>query len=145
MIVDEIMTTTLVTISSDDFLGRVSDIFSRTLFHHLLVIEDQRLVGVLTDRDLFKALSPNIGRASETSKDLATLRKHAHQIMTRNPITLASGAHVYDAIKILNANRFSCLPIIDNKNKPIGILTTRDILCMLEKKLLADQTQATTD
>jgi acetoin utilization protein AcuB len=145
MIVDELMTTTLVTVSSDDILGRVNDIFARSFFHHLLVIEDQRLVGVLTDRDLFKALSPNIGSASETSKDLATLRKHAHQIMTRNPITLSSGADVYDAVKILNEHRFSCLPIIGKKNKPIGILTTRDILCMLEKKLLADHIQATTD
>jgi acetoin utilization protein AcuB len=145
MIVDELMTTTLVTISSDDLLGTVSDIFARTRFHHLLVIEDQRLVGVLTDRDLFKALSPNIGSASETSKDLATLRKHVHQIMTRNPITLGSGADVYDAVKILNEKRISCLPIVGKQNKPIGILTTRDILCMVEKQLLVGHTQVNTD
>ncbi|MDQ7050122.1 MAG: CBS domain-containing protein [Enterobacterales bacterium] len=133
MQVKEIMTKAVVTVSMDDNTKAIKQIFSKTHFHHLLVVENKQLVGIISDRDLFKSLSPNIGTASETEKDAATLNKRAHQIMSRKPKSLASDADIYDAIAIFNRSDISCIPIVDHTNKPIGILSWRDILRILEK------------
>jgi acetoin utilization protein AcuB len=137
MIVDDIMSTAVVTVEMDDSLKIVNDIFDKTTFHHILVIDSNKLVGVISDRDLLKSISPNIGTVRETVKDTATLNKKAHQIMTRNPITLLSNSEIYDAIKIFNNQTVSCIPIVDDDDKPVGIVSWRDIfkaIIKLKKK-----------
>jgi acetoin utilization protein AcuB len=132
MIIDQLMSTTLVSVSSDDSLALAREIFSHTHFHHLLIIEEGKLVGVLSDRDLFKAISPNIGTAAETPKDAATLRKHVHQIMSRKPITVSSGTSLQEAVHLFNTKPISCLPVVSEDNTPMGIITWRDILRLVE-------------
>jgi acetoin utilization protein AcuB len=128
MIVKDIMTRRVVTVELDDQLETVKNIFDKMQFHHLLVIEDTKLFGVVSDRDLLKALSPNLGTSTESFKDRATLNKRVHQIMSRDPISLKPEASVQDAIRVFNTHRISCIPIVDAENKPVGILSWRDIL-----------------
>ena len=132
MIVNEIMTRTVVTVELDDALDVVKDIFDAGRFHHLLVLDDNVLVGVLSDRDLLRAVSPNLDTSRCTYWDLATLRKPVHSIMTRKPVTISPNAQVSDAVRIINQNTFSCLPVVDDSGKVLGILTWRDILKNLE-------------
>lgn len=80
MQVSEYMTTRLVTVEMDDTLDTVREIFDNTGFHHLLVVERGEVVGVLSDRDLLRHLSPYVGTASETARDAATL----HSTCTRS-------------------------------------------------------------
>ena len=128
MLIQEIMTKKVVTVEMDDKLSVVKDIFENSKFHHLLVVEEGKLFGVVSDRDLLKALSPNLGTMTETYKDAATLNKRVHQIMTRKPITLKPSATVKDAVSLFNQHRISCLPIVDDEFRPVGILSWRDIL-----------------
>jgi acetoin utilization protein AcuB len=106
----------------------VKELFDRNKFHHLLVVDADRLFGVVSDRDLLKALSPNLGTLTETPKDTATLNKRVHQIMTRKPVTLRNDATVADAVNLFNAHRVSCIPIVDEEFRPIGVVSWRDIL-----------------
>jgi len=133
MLIQEIMTKKVVTIEMDDPLSVVKDIFQNSRFHHLLVIDENKLFGVVSDRDLFRALSPNLGTMTETYKDAATLNKRVHQIMTRKPITLTSSATVRDAVNLFNTHRISCIPIVDKDFRPVGIISWRDILRHLVK------------
>src|SRR3981081_2500800 len=98
MTLGEIMTARIVTVEMDDRLEVVKDIFDTMRFHHLLVVDEhKKLSGVLSDRDLLRALSPYVGSATETARDLATLNKRVHQIMTRQPITLRQESGVAEA------------------------------------------------
>ncbi len=126
------MSKSVVIVEMDDSLKMVKEIFDNTRFHHLLVVESGKLFGVISDRDLLKALSPNIGTAAETTGEAATLNKRVHQIMTRKPVTLAPNAGIYDAIEIFNSYKISCIPVVDDERKPIGIISWRDILRALE-------------
>jgi acetoin utilization protein AcuB len=127
MNVEEIMSRIVVTVEMDDSLRVVKEIFDNTRFHHLLVVESGRLVGVISDRDLLKALSPKIGTAAETTRDAATLNKRAHQILTRKPVTLRANAGLSEAIAIFNNYSISCIPVVDSRQRPVGILSWRDI------------------
>lgn len=132
MKIDEIMTKAIVTIKMDDSLKLARSIFDRTKFHHLLVVEGGVLYGVLSDRDLLKAASPNIGTISETVKDAATLNKKVHQVMTRKLITVTLENNIQDVLAIFNNHTVSCIPVVDDQMRPVGIISWRDVLkfCM---------------
>lgn len=134
MCVKLIMKTVVVTVDMDDSLCEVKKIFDNAKFHHLLVVSSDKLVGVISDRDLLKSISPSIGTASETTRDLATLKKKVHQIMSRNPVTINKNAGIDEAINIFNNNNISCLPVLNNQNNLIGIISWRDILKAIEAK-----------
>ena len=122
------MSKTVVTVEMDDSLRVVKEIFDNIRFHHLLVVDSDKLCGVISDRDLLKAISPNIGSVTETYRDAATLNKRVHQIMTRELVTLAPYAEMDDAIYIFNHHNISCIPIVDKGRRPVGILSWRDVL-----------------
>jgi acetoin utilization protein AcuB len=123
------MTARVVTVEMDDRLEVVRQIFDRLNFHHLLVVgESRKLVGVVSDRDLLKALSPNVGGVAETARDLATLNKRVHQIMSRTLFTLHPHAAVNEAVQLFLDQRISCIPIVDDGFKPVGILSWRDVM-----------------
>lgn len=125
----EIMTKRVVTVEFDDLLATVKEVFDSLRFHHLLVIgSDKKLCGVISDRDLLRAISPHVGTPSETTRDSATLKKRAHQIMTRSPVTLRPDATLADAIQLLLEHRVSCVPIVDEEFRAVGIVSWRDIL-----------------
>jgi acetoin utilization protein AcuB len=129
MTLGKIMTARIVTVEMDDRLEAVKEIFDTMSFHHLLVVDEHnKLSGVLSDRDLLRALSPYVGSATETARDLATLNKRVHQIMTRRPITLRQESGIAEAVELLLKNRISCLPIVDDDFKPVGIVSWRDLL-----------------
>ena len=128
MLIRDIMSERLVTVSLDDHLDVVKDIFDHAKFHHLLVIEEGKLFGVISDRDLLKAISPNIGTNRYTQRDLETLAQPVHRIVTRKPLTLTADAGVDAAVAIFNAHNISCVPIVDGDNAAIGIVSWRDVM-----------------
>ena len=138
MIVQDIMSRRVVTVELDDKISAVKEIFDNLKFHHVLVVEDGVLLGVVSDRDLLKALSPNIGTSTESYKDTATLNKRVHQIMSREPSRLHPEATLLEAINVFNTHTISCIPIVDHADRPVGILSWRDILKALPASLKDD-------
>jgi acetoin utilization protein AcuB len=116
----------------DDSLALVQNIFSASLFHHVLVTEDDRLVGIVSDRDLLKALSPFVDTMNERMRDRATLERKVHQIMSREIISLKPNSSIVSAIGLFNRHRVSCLPVVDEQNMPVGIVSWRDVLRYVE-------------
>lgn len=122
-----IMTRNPICVGPDDHAQRIWDLLRQHGFHHLLVTEHRKLVGVVSDRDLLRNLSPFIGKLAERSQDRATLNRRVHQIMTRQPVTAAPDTHVQEAAQILLQHAVSCLPIVTDQH-PVGIVTLRDLL-----------------
>lgn len=132
MDVGDIMSARVVTVEMDDRLDVVKQIFDTLNFHHLLVIDERKkLTGVVSDRDLLKALSPQLGSAAETTRDAATLNKRVHQIMSRKLFTLHPGAAIADAVQLFLEQRISCIPVVDEEFKAIGILSWRDVMKLM--------------
>lgn len=128
MNIKNIMSKQVVTVEMDDTLRVVKEIFDNTHFHHLMVVESGKLFGVVSDRDLLKTLSPHIGTVRETADDIASLNIKVHQVMTRKPVSLGHAAEIIDAINIFNAHKISCIPVVDDQGRPIGMVSWRDIL-----------------
>lgn len=141
MDIKQLMTHPVDVVKMDDSLAHVNNLFELRGFHHLAVVERGKLIGVISDRDLLKALSPNLGSPSETLKDMMCLNKRAHQIMTRHPITIKLDQGMFHAIRLFNRHNISCLPVVNENDKPIGMLSWRDILRFIEKNQIERHSQ----
>lgn len=142
MKIESLMNTDLITLSMDSPLSKAKEVFERNKIHHLLVTDDDGLLaGVTTDRDLYKHLSPTVGTSHETYRDTALMQKKLHQIMARNLVTARANQTLNEAAVLFYDNHISCLPVVDKQNKPIGIISWRDLLKVLalqyKKKLAA--------
>ena len=128
MLVSQLMTHAPVTVGLDQTVGHIKELFDDHLFHHLIVVEHGLVVGVISDRDLLRSLSPFIGRRDERTADARLLDRHAHQIMSRHPICVREKTTAAEAAALLLAHRISCLPVVDEANHPVGIITWRDLI-----------------
>jgi acetoin utilization protein AcuB len=132
----QIMTTQVVTVGMDDEIETVQALFERFHFHHLLVLrEDGTLVGVVSDRDLLKSVSPFISTLGERSEDLRTLKKRVHQIMSRNVITATKDHTAHEAAVLMLNSKISCLPIVQPNGTVEGIVTCTDIMKWLVRQV----------
>jgi acetoin utilization protein AcuB len=134
--IKDLMSINVISVHIDDRLIKVKELFEKNSFHHLMVINDRdELVGVISDRDYTKAIHPNVDMPSATTKDLATLNKRVHQIMKRDVICIFENTSLRDAIKLFYQNKISCLPVVDSKKQPIGVVSWRDLLGWLYEKV----------
>ncbi|WDT87426.1 MULTISPECIES: CBS domain-containing protein [unclassified Alteromonas] len=133
--VANIMSKRVVSVHMDDSLQSLRELFAATGFHHLVVVHDNELKGIISDRDLMKAVSPFVDTISERMLDRATLDKKAHQIMTREVITLEPHDTIVTAIELFNSNKISCIPIVDDKNRPVGMVSWRDVMQFMQQRV----------
>ena len=133
MRVQEIMTRNVIHIRMDDTLERIRELFKKFKVHHLPVMEEKQLVGIISDRDLAYTLSPFLNTPESQSRDVALLQKKAHQIMTRDVITVSRKTSIEDACRIMLENDISCLPVVTPEGEVDGIITWRDLFRALLK------------
>ncbi len=131
MAISQIMRRNLITLDLDNTLESAKDLFELHNIHHILIKDEATLAGVITDSDLWKNLSPTVGTRNETSQDSFILNKKVHLIMARDLITATEDLAINEAVLLFYDVKISCLPIVDEKNQPIGIVTWRDIIKVL--------------
>jgi acetoin utilization protein AcuB len=127
MPVSDIMTRKLITVAPDISIGELHPMFKQFGIHHLLVVEDGQLVGMISDRDVLRNISPFAYTAAAEKKDQFTLTRKAHQIMTKNLITVGPNSGIRDACDVMLRGNVSLLPVVDH-GKLVGVLSWKDIL-----------------
>ncbi len=129
MTVDAIMTRRVVTVEREASLLTVHNLFRKGAFHHLLVVDgDGGFVGVISDRDVLKEVSPFLDTPSETHRDVHTLAKPVHTLIKRAPVTVEKSAGIEAAAALLLDEGVSCLPVLAPDGEIEGLVTSRDIL-----------------
>jgi arabinose-5-phosphate isomerase len=93
-------------------------------FGCLGIVEGDRLVGIITDGDLRRALDP--GRAAEPRADL--LARSAAEVMTRSPRTIGPDALAAEALRAMEQRAITALFVVDGTGAPVGILHIHDLL-----------------
>ena len=126
--IEKIMTKQVTIVLLDDSLEKVREIFNHNSFHHLLVVHEGKLVGVISDRDLLKEISPFLDTIIEQRRDLDHMNKRVHAFMSRDLVTIDKRSTIRTAAKLLMAKRVSCLPVVTPKKYVEGIITWKDIL-----------------
>ena len=128
--VTEIMSGRVAVLSFDDTLFTVQGIFERVRFHHLPVVDEVgNVIGILSDRDFLRMISPFFGTINEQNRDKEIMHRKAGTIMTRNPVCVSIMNSIQDAVRIMHNNKISCLPIVEPGGmKLLGIVTWKDVV-----------------
>jgi len=126
--VESIMSAEVHTVIPETTLGELKEVFERVHYHHLLVHEKDVLVGVVSDRDVAKYLSPFLDTHNERSDDRQQLKLNVADIMTRELITVDRETSIDFASILLLENNISCLPVVKANGEIDGILSWKDIL-----------------
>jgi len=124
------MTRNPVCVSSDTGVKTAFKHLRTKGFKQLLVVDEGKLVGIVTDRDFRK---PQFGDKIETWQEyyrISNLYK-IRDIRTPNVITISENAPLIDAVRIFEQKKFNALPVLSDAGKLVGILTVHDILSSL--------------
>ncbi|SHF87658.1 acetoin utilization protein AcuB [Desulfacinum infernum DSM 9756] len=126
------MTRNPVTVSPDTPLPSAREIMEKKGFSHLPVVDDKgRLCGIITDRDIKKAWASPATTLSVYEFTYLLGRLKVSAVMTRDVITAHPGTSVERAAWILRKNRIGALPVVNDRDKVVGILTVSDLLDLI--------------
>jgi CBS domain-containing protein/nucleotide-binding universal stress UspA family protein len=127
MLVREWMTTVLVTVRPDAPVAEAQRLMRHRRIRHLPVVEDGRLAGIITDRDVRTTLpSPATSLAVGEIRYLLD-RLLVERVMTRSVITIGPDTPIADAVGLVLAHRIGALPVMEN-DRLVGIITETDLL-----------------
>ena len=124
MKVSEIMTNAAVIDQSDDTLAEAASKMWKQQTGSLLVMEEDDLVGILTERDILKAVATG-SKLNET---------RVSEVMTKDLITVGPQATLREAAKIMADRWIRHLPVVDG-GQLVGVLSQRDLAGVLAEAL----------
>lgn len=141
MFVREIMTTRVVSVGANDSIGTALDMMQSGGFRRLPVLEDGRLVGIITDRDLRLATNSPLVLREKWYSDFILESVKVKSCMTPDPLTINPNAPIVEAARVMREKKFGGLPVVEN-DVLIGIVTVTDLLDyliqLLERKEVID-------
>jgi len=126
--IDRIMTINPVVIGPGDSAAKARELLETSAIHHLPVVENGRLVGIVSSADLLKlyVLDQEVALSALTT---------VSQIMELKPVVLTTTATLRDAAEKLMSGGFHALPVVDDDRNLVGIVTSVDLIDALLKSL----------
>ena len=128
MNVRELMTTAPVTVEPDATLGEVAVLMKQEDCGSIPVVEDGRLVGIVTDRDI-------VIRGVAAGSDPKTQR--VSTVMSADPVTIRPDDDLADAEKVMAVRQIRRLPVVEN-GKLVGIIVTAQIARAADKRKVGE-------
>jgi CBS domain-containing protein len=117
--VADVMTSKVVTLSPHNTFSEAANLMNDRYFRHCVIVDAHgQIVGVISDRDILRALARNPNARS----------KSLDQIMTRNPVTVRRNTPIAEAVSKIVSKRINCLPVVEENGGVCGIVTSTDLL-----------------
>lgn len=130
-LVAEIMTENVIVLEPDETMDVVQEIFRKNNIHHLPVVEDGRVVGMVSYTDYVKLLHGFTlfkTRKSDEYNDAILRSLLVKEVMTKQVATLKPEDTLEMAAGFFRENLFHALPVVDADDMLLGILTTYDLI-----------------
>jgi len=125
--VSEWMTKGVLAVEPFDSIGIARRVMAKHRVNQLPVVEGEKLVGIVTDRDIRDAYPTSIliDRAKEIDRFAESYT--VEEVMTFNVITVRPGTPLATAVRLLRRHRIGALPVVERENLA-GIITRSDVL-----------------
>ncbi len=132
--VSKIMATDVVALDRNASLGSAKDIMDQRRLRHFPVVENGNVVGVVSQRDLFRASLASMLGYEERTKKAFLDNLSIKGIMSDPPITVTADTGISAAARLMVEKKVGCLPVVDG-NRLIGLVTDTDFLKVLGEGL----------
>ncbi len=132
--VKDIMTYDVKMLTLDDTIGTCLEIMTENKIRHIPVVDiatgkDAKpyFVGIVSQRDVFRQISPYLEKIGKTVSDIKALKQHLVQIVTRKPKCASPETPIQQATTLMVENRVDSVPVLLD-NDLVGIVTSTDVL-----------------
>ena len=130
MFIDKSMTRDVITVGPETGILAAQTLMAQNKIRHLpVVVEDDILVGIVSDRDIRSAMPSSVlseaGRAVEERR-LAAMK--VKDIMTGNPATVSPTQTLEDALLMIQDLKVGAFPVVDQEGRLKGIISVRDLM-----------------
>lgn len=130
--VNRIMSEPVFTIGPDGSFNEVSELFRAHRVHHLPVVEERRVVGMVSCADLMK-LQFQLPPAGAPRVAFLARRGHAGRLMRSPAISVTEHETAQRAAELMAVNGIHSLPVVNHNEELVGIVTTTDLMrCCLD-------------
>lgn len=127
------MSPKVVSVHAGDSLRSITVVVQIRKIRHLPVINDDgKLVGIVTDRDVKRALPSPLSPSAADEYDEIVDNTMVEKVMTREPFTATSDTSLFDATVQMSEQKIGGLPVVDN-GELVGIFTMSDAVRALLK------------
>jgi CBS domain-containing protein len=131
MDVREIMVTDIESVDRNDTLFAVEERMATRKLRHLPVLEQGDIVGIVTQRDLFKATMSSAMGYGEKAQQAYLRSVRVKEIMTYPVVTISPDTSLAAAAEIIITRGIGCLPVVDGTTL-VGMITKTDLLRCLK-------------
>jgi len=130
--VKNIMTETVISVGPKDNLKKVQDIFTNNSFHHLPIVDKNETVAGILSRADYQKVKEVFSTLKDFGVEMASTNFAetllVEDIMKKPVVTIDENETIEYALGIFKVNFFHAMPVIDGKNRLVGILSTYDLL-----------------
>jgi acetoin utilization protein AcuB len=130
--IKDIMVKGVIIVKRDYTLETIEKIMVKKNIGHVFVVAENKLTGIVSDGDIKRRKSFLAGTDIANFREENTLKIKAHQIMTRELITLNPDSPIVEAVDLMLHNDIHIIPIVEPGNKLVGIVSTSDLLRLLK-------------
>lgn len=124
--VSQIMSKELITLTPKDSLYDAEKLFKQYHIRHLPIVEDKKLVGVISYSDLLKISYADVNEEDDIETVVYDMYS-IPQLMAKSPVTVSSDTNIKDVTETLANHTFHSIPVVDD-GELVGIVTTTDLL-----------------
>lgn len=126
----EIMIDKVISLNVEDSFSQVEEKFRKYHIRHLPIVnQDNKLVGIITQRDLYRISAPRRDEEGNLIYDKETLDGYIlKNVMTKDPFALSPNDTVASALLVMVDKKYGAIPIVDQFKTLVGIVTQVDIL-----------------
>ena len=128
------MTRELTTLAHDATLLDAALLMRSSGFRHVPVVNGDKLVGVLSDRDVQRAAPSIFGKMTPEEYNRIFETTPLAKVMAKEPVTVTPATPVTEVVKMMYERKFGSVPVVEGE-KLVGIVTTTDLLGLLSKLL----------
>jgi len=130
MKVVDVMTKDPLTLTPNETIGQADELMNTNKIRQLPVVQGKDLIGIVTDRDIRSFLSGSVGVEAREE----ALNTKVREIMTTEPISVSSDDDLQEAIELMIDQRIGGIPVVDEAEGLVGIVTYVDVLrCFLNR------------
>ncbi|MCX8073020.1 MAG: CBS domain-containing protein [Candidatus Binatia bacterium] len=134
MLVRDLMQTEVVTLNARDHLDLADSLMRLGRIRHMPVVEDGKLVGILSQRDLFRAGISTVLHLRPSAEREWLAKIPVREVMTAPVITATPNMPVRQAVNLLLEHKIGCLPVVD-RGELVGLVSETDFLRYLARLL----------
>jgi len=137
--ISQVMTRGLVTVAPDESLNNATALMERNNVHHLLVVEHDRMVGILSSADLLKlALLVRPDTHQSPAESATSIGLKVRDVMQTRVAVVRTNTSLKEAARALSLGGFHALPVLAIDGTPVGIVTSSDLVCLLIDRIDSD-------